>query len=157
MMPRAQLPDSAGRERPAGRRRRGTAAVLLAATGALGLATHFLLPDGAISDIAGDALYTGAVYLGVMLLAPRARPWLLATIAVGWSFAVELLQLTELPHRAAEVFTPARLVLGAGFDPRDLLVYALTGVLACAADLAVQRLPSRRAEDSRRAATPLIR
>ena len=34
-------------------------------------------------DVAGDALYTVAMYLGVMMLAPRARPWLLATLALG--------------------------------------------------------------------------
>ncbi|WP_371030649.1 DUF2809 domain-containing protein [Pseudoclavibacter sp. JSM 162008] len=160
MKTRAQQPDSAGRVTPAGRRRRrrrAAAAVLLAVTVALGLATHCLFPEGAVSDIAGDALYTVAVYLGVMLLAPRARPWLLAALAVGWSFAVEFLQLTELPHRAAEAFAPTRLVLGAGFDPRDLLVYALAGVLACAADLSVHRIRARRLEAPRRAATPLVR
>ena len=137
-------------------RRRITAATLLIVTVALGLATHFLLPSGPVSDVAGDALYTVAMYLGVMMLAPRARPWLLATLAICWSLAVEFLQLTDVPARAAEAFAPASLVLGAGFDPRDLLVYALVGLLACAVDLAATRLRSRRAARSRRARTTLV-
>lgn len=130
--------------RVSSRRRRIIAAALLVGTVALGLATHFVLPDGVTSDVAGDALYTVAIYLGVMLLAPRARPWSLAVVAVGWSFAIELLQLTDAPARAAEAFAPARLILGSGFDPRDLLVYALAGVLALASDLAVTRIRTRR-------------
>ncbi|WP_219819378.1 DUF2809 domain-containing protein [Pseudoclavibacter sp. AY1F1] len=125
-------------------------------TVALGLATHFLLPDGPVSDVAGDALYTVAMYLGVMMLAPRARPWLLAAVAIGWSFAVEFLQLTDVPARAAEAFGPARLVLGVGFDPRDLLVYALAGLVACAVDLLVAHIWSQRAGRSRLAGTTLI-
>ena len=115
-----------------------------------GLVVHGLPGASALSDIAGDALYTVAMYLGVMMLAPRARPWLLATLAICWSLAVEFLQLTDVPARAAEAFAPASLVLGAGFDPRDLLVYALAGLLACAVDLAATRLRSRRAARSRR-------
>ncbi|PPF83100.1 DUF2809 domain-containing protein [Pseudoclavibacter sp. RFBJ3] len=125
-------------------RRRVAAAVLLAATVALGLAVHYALPDGEFGDIVGAGLYTVAVYLGVVLLAPRARASTAFALAVAWSFAVELLQLTELPARANEAFAPARLVLGSGFEVRDLLVYALGGGLMLGADLAVTRIRARR-------------
>ena len=52
--------------------------------------------------------------------------------------------------------TPAEAKGGAGFDPRDLLVYALAGLLACALDLAATRIRSRRAALSRRARTTLV-
>lgn len=124
--------------------RRVAAAVLLAATVALGLEVHYALPDGEFGDIIGAGLYTVAVYLGVVLLAPRARPWIAFVLAVAWSFAVELLQLTELPARATEAFAPARLVLGSGFDVRDLLVYALAGGVTLGADLLATRIRTRR-------------
>ncbi|WP_219820355.1 DUF2809 domain-containing protein [Pseudoclavibacter sp. RFBG4] len=125
-------------------RRRVAAAVLLAATVALGLAVHYALPDGEFGDIVGAGLYTVAVYLGVVLLAPRARAWTAFALAVAWSFAVELLQLTELPARVNEAFAPARLVLGSGFEVRDLLVYALGGGVTLGADLAVTCIRARR-------------
>lgn len=137
-------------------RRRAAAAALLVATIALGLATHFALPDTAASDIGGDALYTIAIYLAVALLAPRARPAMCAGVAIGWSFAVEVLQLTDLPASAAAIFPPARLVLGSGFDPRDLLVYALAGAFAFAVDVTLTRIRNRRDARARPARATLL-
>lgn len=95
-----------------------------------GLAVHFLLADSAATDIAGDALYAAAAYLGVVILGPRLPPIVVGGIAAAWCVAVELFQLTGIPLAIGEVFSPALLVLGAGFDPRDLLVY-LAALGAC--------------------------
>ncbi|MCR2792426.1 DUF2809 domain-containing protein [Microbacterium sp. zg.Y625] len=121
--------------RPA--RRRLLAAVLLAATIGAGLAVHRWAPDTAASDIAGDALYALAAYIGLAMLLPRARPWGLGLAAAAWCTAVELLQLTGLPERLGTAFPPAMLLLGTVFDARDLLVYLLMVALAGAVDAAL--------------------
>lgn len=78
----------------------------------------------------------GAVALAVAVV---------AAVAGGWCIVVELLQLSDLPARAATVFPPAVLVLGTVFDARDLLVYVVTIVIAGALDAAWRR---RRAPSS---------
>jgi hypothetical protein len=90
----------------------------------LGLAVHSV-GSGWVGDKAGDALYAAMVYLLVVVLRPR-RPWRFAlAAALVWCFAVELLQLSDLPRRAAEVFARSALVLGSGFDAWDLLAYVV--------------------------------
>ncbi|MCR2825802.1 ribosomal maturation YjgA family protein [Microbacterium sp. zg.Y909] len=127
--------------RPA--RRRLLAAGLLAATIAAGLAVHRWAPDTAASDIAGDALYALAAYLGLAMLLPHARPWALGLAAAAWCTAVELLQLTGLPERLGTDFPPAMLLLGTVFDVRDLLVYLLMVALAVAVDTALSAAAGR--------------
>ncbi|MCR2825909.1 ribosomal maturation YjgA family protein [Microbacterium sp. zg.Y909] len=121
--------------RPA--RRRLLSAGLLAATIITGLAVHRWAPDTAASDIAGDALYALAAYLGLAMLVPEARPRVLGLVAAAWCTAVELLQLTGLPERLGTTFPPAMLLLGTVFDVRDLLVYLLMVALAMAVDAAL--------------------
>lgn len=105
--------------------RRFIAAALLGIVVTAGLCVHAFLPDSASSDIAGDVLYAIAVYLIVVLLVPRWRPLPTAAVALVWCLAVELFQLTGIPQAAGAAFTPAMLVLGTVFDPRDLVVYAI--------------------------------
>jgi len=93
--------------------------------------------DTAGSDIAGDALYAAAAYAAVVVVLPRLRPVAVAAIAAGWCIAVELFQLTGIPLAAGAAFTPAMLVLGTVFDPRDLAVYSLTVAVAWAIDAAI--------------------
>lgn len=120
------------------RNRRIAAAVVLAAFVALGLAVH-ALPDSTASDVAGDALYACAIYAGLVLVAAQARPILLAAIALTWCVGVELLQLTGIPLALGTAFPPLGLVLGSGFDARDLVVYAVAVAAAWGTDAAVQR------------------
>ena len=74
--------------------RRVTAGVALGAVIAAGLGVHFLLPDTAATDIAGDALYAAAVYAFIILLIPRRHPLLVGAIALAWCVGIELFQLT---------------------------------------------------------------
>lgn len=94
----------------------------------VGLAVHLMASDAAASDIAGDALYVIAVWGGLVLLFPGLRSWVTASVVLGWSVAVELFQLTGLPLRWAAEVPPIVLVFGTVFDPRDLLVYAVTAI-----------------------------
>ncbi len=134
-MPTDAAPDPA--------RRRIVVAALALATIGVGLAVHGLF-DGTIGDIAGDALYAVLVYLLAALLLPRARRRWPALIAVAVCTGVELLQLTGLPHAWASAFPPIGLVLGSGFDPRDLVVYAVAAVAASVVDTALSAATRRR-------------
>jgi hypothetical protein len=126
-----------------GARRRWIALALLAATVAAGLGAHAWLPGGAFSDIAGDVLYAVAAYLAVVAVAPRLRSLMVGAIALAWCVAVELFQLTGLPLVWGAVFGPVMLVLGTVFDPRDLLVYAVTIIVVWGID-AIARALGRR-------------
>ena len=50
---------------------------------------------------------------------------------------VELFQLTGLPRAWAIAFPPIALVLGTGFDVRDVVVYAGTVIVTALADVAI--------------------
>lgn len=99
-------------------RRRLIALLALAVVVAAGLVVHLVLPSSDAADIAGDALYTVAVYAGLVVGFPRLRPLVVALVAGGWSVAVELFQATGVPADLAERFRPVALVLGTGFDAR---------------------------------------
>ncbi|MFF7681236.1 DUF2809 domain-containing protein [Microbacterium sp. NPDC007973] len=126
--------------------RRLAAVLALAVVVAAGLAVHRLMPSSVASDVAGDALYAAAAYTGLVLLLPRARPPVLAAGAAAWCVAVELLQLTGVPITLAERMPVAALVLGSGFDARDLVVYVLAVASALGVDGVVTRVRARRAE-----------
>ncbi len=114
--------------------RRLTAAGLLLLTVVAGLAVHSLAPDGAASDIAGDALYAVAAYLAAVVVLPRLRPRTVALIAAAWCTAVELFQLTGVPLRLGAEFSPVMLVLGTVFDARDLVIYLVAVVVMALLD-----------------------
>ncbi|MGH3691796.1 MAG: DUF2809 domain-containing protein [Microbacterium sp.] len=119
-------------------RRRSVLAVLAAATIGLGLLVHRNV-DGALGDIAGDALYAALIYLMVAFVAPRRRRATVALVAFAGCAGVELLQLTALPRAWASVFPPIELVLGSGFDVRDIVVYAGAACAASLIDVALTR------------------
>lgn len=121
-------------------RRRVVAAIGIACAVTAGLFVHFALPDSHVTDIAGDALYAAAVYLGLVLLVPRWHPLLVGGVAAAWCVSVELFQLTGLPERWGAHFTPAMLVLGTVFEPRDIAVYVVTVAAAALVDMAVRRV-----------------
>lgn len=118
-----------------GRRRLIAVGLTLATVGA-GLAVRFVLRRGAASDVAGDGLYAILIYLIVVFLAPRARPAVAAVVAGLLCVAIELFQLTGLPVAWAATFPPSALVLGTGFDPRDIVVYVAAVVIAALVDAA---------------------
>ena len=60
-----------------------------------------------------------------------------------WCVGVELLQLTGVPLALAERVPPVALLLGTGFDARDLVVYVCAVAVAVAVDIAVSRLLPR--------------
>lgn len=121
------------------RTRRLVAAVALVVLLGVGLIVARVLPDSTVTDVAGDALYAAAVYAGLAVLAPRMLPPLLAATAAAWCVVVELFQLTGLPIAWSAAFPPAGLVLGSGFDPRDLVVYVAAAGTAWSIDAAVRR------------------
>lgn len=129
---------------PRPRRRRLVAAGVLLLTIAAGLTVHAGAPDGAASDIAGDALYAVAAYLAVVNAAPRLRTFLVAAVAAAWCTLIELFQLTGVPLALGSAFSPIMLVLGTVFDPRDLVVYLATVVVAAVIDGFVRRGPAGR-------------
>jgi hypothetical protein len=88
-----------------------------------------MLP-AAVRDILGDALWAMMIVWLVSAAAPGARLWTRGAVALGICYAVELSQLIHTPAiDAARATTLGQLVLGSGFDPRDLLAYA-AGVAA---------------------------
>lgn len=121
------------------RLRRLAAAGLLAGVIVAGLVVHGALPDTAATDIAGDALYAAAAYVGLVVLAPRLPALAAGGIAAAWCVGVELFQLTGLPLAWGAAFSPAMLVLGTVFDPRDLIVYVVAIAVATAVDVVWSR------------------
>jgi hypothetical protein len=80
----------------------------------------------AVRDVTGDALWAAMVTLWVGALAPAARPVARAAAAYGVCLVVEVSQLYHAPAiDAVRATFVGALVLGTGFDPRDLAAYAL--------------------------------
>ncbi|WP_156366507.1 DUF2809 domain-containing protein [Microbacterium sp. No. 7] len=125
------------------------AAIVVAVLVGVGLFVHFALPDTHASDVAADALYAAAVYAALVVLVPRWPRMVVAAIAAGWCVAVELFQLTGIPEQWGVVFTPAMLVFGTVFEPRDLVVYIVTIAVAVLADVLVSRRRPPRVEAAR--------
>lgn len=116
---------------------------LAVGTIALGLLVH--LGGAALGpvarDVLGDALWAAMLAWWLGALAPAASPWRRGAAALAICVAVELSQLVHTPALdAVRRTTPGHLVLGSGFDPRDLVAYA-AGVLAA---VLLERAASRR-------------
>ncbi|WP_405395297.1 DUF2809 domain-containing protein [Microbispora hainanensis] len=102
---------------------------------AAGLAVR-ALPAGAVAKYAGDLLYTLLVYALVVVAAPRARPFVVAAVALAVSWLVEFAQLTGVPAELSAHSTLARLVLGTTFNAPDLFWYAVGAAVGYAIDSA---------------------
>ena len=101
---------------------------LAAGTIALGLWVHRggAAMGPASRDVIGDALWAAMMAWWVGAMAPRARLVARSAAALGICVAVELSQLIHAPALdALRRTTLGHLVLGSGFDPRDLVAYAL--------------------------------
>lgn len=94
---------------------------------AVGLLVHLggTMLSPATRDVLGDALWAAMIAWWVGALVPRARLLTRGTIAYGICTAVELSQLYHTPTLDAVRSTGlGQLVLGSGFDVRDLVAYA---------------------------------
>jgi hypothetical protein len=115
-------------------RARARYAALALATMLAGLAVHLgtWLAPGA-RDALGDALWATMLSWWIGAAAPRASLGKRSLVSIAACWAVELSQLHHAPGLDALRRTPpGHLVLGSGFDPRDLAAYAV-GVLAATA------------------------
>jgi hypothetical protein len=115
-----------------GLRARTRYVVFAVGTIALGLAVHWrgsaLSP--VMRDVLGDALWAAMVAWIVAAIAPDLRVSSRAAAALAFCIVVEITQLWHWPALdALRRTTVGQLVLGSGFDPRDLLAYA-GGILA---------------------------
>ncbi|WP_394428191.1 ribosomal maturation YjgA family protein [Streptomyces sp. SGAir0957] len=97
--------------------RRWWGLVVAVVTVAAGLAIRSWT-GGPFAKYAGDALYTVLVCAVVVVVAPRSRPVVAAGIALGFSWAVELLQIVGIP-------AALRPLLGATFNAPDLFWYVV--------------------------------
>jgi hypothetical protein len=80
----------------------------------------------AARDVAGDALWACMMAWIVATIAPAPSMFIRGAIALAISWAVEFSQLVHTPALdALRATTLGGLVLGSGFDPRDLAAYAL--------------------------------
>lgn len=105
--------------------------ILAAITIALGLLLQQVrssLPF-TLADVVGDALWGVMIYWLVGVLLPQSRTLGKAAIALAICWLVELSQLYHAPWIDSwRATTLGHLVLGSGFDLRDLVAYAI-GVL----------------------------
>jgi hypothetical protein len=80
----------------------------------------------AARDVIGDALWAAMIAWWVGALVPSARLLRRSAAAYAICVVVEVSQLYHTPWLdALRATTMGHLVLGSGFDPRDLLAYAL--------------------------------
>ena len=116
-----------------------------AVTIAVGLIVYlrggFLQPSA--RDIVGDTLWAAMMAWLVAVIAPGAKPLLRGSVAYAICVAVEVSQaFHSVSLDAIRATTVGHLVLGSGFDPRDLAAYA-TGVVAAVLLEAAARKQSR--------------
>ncbi|HYW52019.1 MAG TPA: DUF2809 domain-containing protein [Gemmatimonadaceae bacterium] len=103
----------------------------------LGLAVHLhgAALGTAARDVAGDALWAAMMTWWIGVVAPTARPVARGVVAYAICVAVEFSQLLHAPGLDAVRATRAgHLVLGSGFDPRDLAAYAVGVIVALLID-----------------------
>ena len=109
---------------------------------AVGLGVHIggsFIPPVA-RDVMGDALWAAMMFWWISALLPRSQFVSRAGIALGISWIVELSQLYHAPSLdAARDTTIGSLILGSGFDARDLVAYAGGVVTAVLIEAMVRR------------------
>lgn len=109
---------------------------------AIGLWVHRggLTLSAAAQDMAGDALWAMMMMWWVGAAIPTVPVLTRGTVALAICFAVELSQLVHAPWLdSVRGTTLGRLVLGSGFDRRDLLAYATGVLLAVVLERALRR------------------
>ena len=109
-------------------RARASFAALALVTIAVGLLVHLRgTALGPVArDVSGDALWAAMIAWCAAALAPAARLGTRSAAAYALCVGVELSQLYHAPALdVVRATRPGQLVLGSGFDRRDLLAYAL--------------------------------
>ncbi|WP_068263594.1 DUF2809 domain-containing protein [Janibacter limosus] len=91
------------------------------------------------ADAAGSVLYAMAACFAIALLS-RGRPATAAGAAFVACVLVELAQLTGIPARLPAL----SLLLGSGFDPRDIGWYAVGSVLGAGVMVLLARVSASR-------------
>ena len=101
-------------------------------------------------DVLGDIIWAGMIAWWVGAIAPRASLRVRSAAAVAICFAVEASQLYHTPtFDMIRNTTMGQLILGSGFDPRDLAAY-FVGVMTAALIERLSRLSvSRQHQGSR--------
>ena len=105
---------------------------LALATIAVGLGVHWYgdVLGPTLQDVLGDSLWAAMIAWWIGAAVPQASLRVRAGVALALCFSVEVSQLFHTPALdALRSTTAGQLVLGSGFDPRDLVAYTL-GVLA---------------------------
>jgi hypothetical protein len=113
-----------------GRIRYATAAVI---TVGVGLVVHRVDLDlnPVARDMLGDALWAMMIFYGLGVLFPAARWQMRTASTLAICAAVEASQLYHSPRLdAVRATTVGHMVLGSGFDARDLVSYALGSAAA---------------------------
>jgi Protein of unknown function (DUF2809) len=96
--------------------------------------------SAAARDITGDALWAAMMTWWIGAAWPQVALAWRAALALGVCWLVEWSQLLHTPALdAVRATLPGRLVLGSGFDARDLLAYALGVAVAVLAEVVLLR------------------
>ena len=117
--------------------------LLIAAVIAIGLASRrgYMPFPAWLGNYPGDALWAWVVLLCVAWVRPANTRSKLVIWSLVIAFAIEFLQLYQAPWiQAVRANKLAYLVLGNGFDPLDLLAYAVGIAIGAAVDWCWQRL-----------------
>ena len=118
---------------------------LAIATIGVGLLVHLTaIPFGTTArDVVGDALWATMMFWWIGALMPHASLVTRSGVSFGICMAVELSQLFHRPALDALRETIwGHLILGSGFDPRDLAAYAGGVAIAAVIDRMVRRPPA---------------
>lgn len=132
-----------------GTRARFALAALL--TIAVGLLVHLrgALLGPSARDVLGDALWAMMMFWWIGVIAPRMQRTMRAALAYAVCAAVEVGQLYHAPWiDAVRATRVGHLVLGSGFDPRDLLAYAVGVAVAVLSERTVTARAGYRQQDA---------
>ena len=100
--------------------------------------------SGLAPKVAGDALYTVLVDALVIAVRPRLRPATAGAIALGFSYAIELAQLTPWPAWLSSKHALLRLAFGTTFGVIDLVGYTIGAAAAIAIHAGLRAAARRR-------------
>ncbi len=123
-------------------RARAMYVALAIVTIAIGLAVHMggIVPGAIAKDVLGDALWAMMIVWWLSAVFPSTALPTRGGAAYLVCVAVELSQRLHHPMLdAARSTLPGRLILGSGFDPRDLVAYAAGVLVAVTLDWWVVR------------------